>query len=348
MLAKDIVLNITPEPMGANRIKARTKHSLWATLIFITLYFSINTSVHSQASLYQPKSEVNGTLSIVGSDTMAELIQAWADNLSQHNPKLSIQLHAAGSGTAPPALTRGTANLGAMSRPMNNSEHQDFIRTYGYPATELTVALDAIAIVVNQNNPIDSLSLAQISSMFSANNQCHQAIQPIQNWSALLVGSPEHALYARSLQRFGRNAASGTYIWFRDNVLCGKDYRPTVNGLAGNGAIITAVQQALNGIGYVGIAFVTAGVKPLAITIDSAPPVTPTIDTMRSGEYPLSRQLYLYANRPPGRRFTPQVKEFLKMVYSPTGQATVTRVGLIALPEDTIAEVIETQQLNAD
>lgn len=299
----------------------------------------------TSATAHAPR--LNGTLTIVGSDTMAELMQAWLEQLHNHQPGIRVQLHASGSSTAPPALIRGTTAVGAMSRPMNDNERRDFVIAHGYPPTELPVALDAIAVVVNHGNPLNELSLPQAAAIFTANGQCRSALPGINGWDGLLGAADltGHPLHGRSIQRFGRNAASGTYQWFRENVLCGADYRAAVNSLPGNGAIVTAVEQSANGIGYAGVAFLTAGVKALALSADSTPAVVPSLDAIRAGGYPLTRRLYLYANRPPGRRFIPEVKALLELIYSPAGQATVNRVGLVALP-DAEVEVITTQYLS--
>ncbi len=316
--------------------------TIWAALIF---------HPRSIAAEFQPAEPITGSLTIVGSDTMAELIRSWSDQLMLHHPSMHIQLHAAGSGTAPPALIRGTTSVGAMSRPMSNTERQEFINAYGYPPVELTVALDAIAIVVNHNNPLEELSLLNVAGIFAATQTCQAAGTAIDSWQALFELEPEytpgrHSLTGRSIQRFGRNAASGTYSWFRQHALCGADYLATVNSLPGNGAVVTAVQQTANGIGYIGIAFLTEDVKALALVTDTGISIAPALDSIRDGEYPFTRRLFLYINRPPGRRFTTEVQELLKLIYSGTGQATVSRVGLIALSEQLTQEAIADHQLN--
>lgn len=304
---------------------------------------------------------LNGTLTIVGSDTMAELMQVWSDMLLIQYPDMRIQLHASGSGTAPPALIRGTTGIGAMSRPMTDRERQDFIHAHGYAPAELTVALDAIAIIVNHSNPLESVSMGQIAAIYGATQLCQPDIDAINDWRQLSAAqiadinpskSVVDRLDGRSIQRFGRNAASGTYQWFREQALCGADYLNSINGLPGNGAIVTAVNQTANGIGYAGVAFLTAGVKALALSRETVTgagtnaAIAPSLNNIRSGEYPLTRRLYLYANRPPGRRFIPEVQALLKLIYSDSGQASVTRVGLVALPDALIDQTINAHQLN--
>ncbi len=294
----------------------------------------------------QQPASLSGTLTIVGSDTMAELMQAWTDRLLQAQPELRVQLHATGSGTAPPALIRGTTSVGAMSRPMNDHEQREFVSTYGYAPTEFTVALDAITIIVNRSNPLESLALTELAAIFSTQSNCYpqqRAARQQGRWEAILAQDnadypAEHPLRGRSIQRFGRNAASGTYAWFRDNALCGGDYLAAVNALPGNGSVVTAVQQSANGIGYVGVAFASAGVKALALSSRNAEPVTPSLEAIRNGRYPLTRQLYVYANRPPGRRLVPEIRALLGLIYSPAGQSLVTQTGLIPLPEAVIQQ----------
>ncbi len=318
-------------------------------LFYLLVVWCVSVSCQTiPAAEYQPAEPITGSLTIIGSDTMAELLRAWSGQLAKHHPDLRIQLHAAGSGTAPPALIRGTTNVGAMSRPMTPIESQEFIAAYGYPPIELTVALDAIAIIVNRDNPLNQLSLPQVAAIFAATPACSAPVTAITNWSTLFDAhsittlDKQQPLAGRSIQKFGRNAASGTYAWFREHTLCGSDYLASVNGLSGNGAIVTAIQQTTNGIGYIGVAFLTAGVKALALASSDAAAITTSLENIGSGRYPLTRRLYLYVNRPTGRRFIPEIQELLQLIYSSNGQRTVNRVGLVGLSDELIQQAVET------
>jgi len=322
----------------------RPRLLLWLIILSANLYSPLLKALEFQAN-----ESISGSLTIVGSDTIAELIRRWSDQLSHHHPGIHVQLHAAGSGTAPPALIRGTSNVGAMSRPISANERQEFITRYGYPPLELTVALDAIAIVVNHRNPLQQLSLADVSAIFSTGSGCGLETTTISNWSPLMQQAgidQQITLAGRSIQRFGRNSASGTYAWFRQNALCNADYLATVNGLPGNGAIINAVQQAENGIGYTGIAFLTSDVKALALKDKNNTTITPSLDNIRTGQYPLTRRLYLYINRPPGRPFIPETRELLRLIYSESGQAIIHQVGLVALSDEFTQQAVIDYQLN--
>lgn len=285
-----------------------------------------------QAAAAAPQAMLAGNLSSAGSDTLANLMTFWAADFSQHYPGVNLQIQAAGSSSAPTALAAGAAQLGPMSRPMKSSEIEAFEQHYGYAPTAVPVALDALVVLVNQDNPITGLTVRQLDAIFSVTRRCG-AGKTVQRWQELGLNG---VWQQRSLLRYGRNSASGTYGFFKQQALCGGDFLPQVNELPGSASVVQAVAASANAIGYASIGFRASGVRvlPLAAS-DKDDYVLPTADTIRSGRYPYTRYLYIYVNKMPGKPLEPLTAAFLDRVLSASGQALVSQDGYLPLPEIT-------------
>jgi phosphate transport system substrate-binding protein len=281
---------------------------------------------------YQRVSGVSGNLSSVGSDTLANLMTLWTEAFKKEYPNVNIQVQAAGSSTAPPALTEGTANFGPMSRLMKDNEVQAFEKKYGYKPTSIRVAIDTLAVYVNKDNPIQKLSIPQVDAIFSATRRCG-APEEVKKWGELgLTGSWAD----RPIQLYGRNSVSGTYGYFKEVALCGGDFRNNVNEQPGSASVVQSVTSSLNGIGYSGIGYVTSGVRPIPLAkTDTGAAVTPTRENALNGSYPLARYLYIYVNKKPGTALPPLEREFLKLVLSLQGQEIVLKDGYDPVTADT-------------
>ncbi|MDT8428451.1 MAG: phosphate ABC transporter substrate-binding protein PstS family protein [Pseudomonadales bacterium] len=285
---------------------------------------------------YTRASGVSGNLSSVGSDTLNNLMTLWAEEFNKLYPNVNVQIQGAGSSTAPPALTEGTATLAPMSRNMRQSEIQAFEARFGYAPTELPVAVDMLAVYVNKDNPLSSLSLTQVDAIFSATRRCG-GLEDITRWGQLgLTGSWDN----RDFALYSRNAVSGTYGFFKDNAMCGGDFKASINEQPGSSSVVQGVTESINGIGYSGIGYRTSGVKVLPLSIDDNSPVfEPTPENAESGDYPLARFLYIYINKHPNRELDPLTREFIKMVYSRLGQEVVNRDGFVPLREPVAARL---------
>ncbi|RWR00628.1 phosphate ABC transporter substrate-binding protein [[Pantoea] beijingensis] len=269
-----------------------------------------------------------GNLSGVGSDTLGNLMALWGESFNRQYPGVNVQIQAAGSSTAPTALAAGAAQLGAMSRPMQLGERQLFEQRYGYPPLAIPVAMDALVVVVNQDNPLVALNAQQLDAIFSLTRQCGATTSP-KNWGD--VGLRQPGWQQRSIQRFGRNSASGTWGFFKQQALCQGDFRNDVSEYPGSAAVVQAVVGSLNGIGYTSIGFHISGVKTVPLARDGGEAILPTADNIRSGKYPYARPLYIYINKAPGKPLEPLTAAFLKQVLSPTGQGLVGRAGYLPL-----------------
>ena len=278
---------------------------------------------------YEPVSGISGNLSSIGSDTLNNLMTLWAEEFQNFYPNVNIQIQGAGSSTAPPALTEGTANFGPMSRPMRSSEIQSFEDKHGYPPTQVGTAIDVLAVYVNKDNPVECLTMEQVDSIFSVGRRCGGA-NDITRWGQVGL---EGDWANRDFSLYSRNAVSGTYGYFKDNALCGGDYKPSINEQPGSASVVQGVTESLNGIGYSGIGYETSGVKAIELThVGDDQCIAPMPENGADGRYPLARLLLVYVNKNPNRELSPLEREFFRMVLSRQGQQVVLRDGYIPLP----------------
>lgn len=296
---------------------------------------SAEQAVDSALPDYVTASGVSGNISSVGSDTLANLMTLWTEEFKRRYPNVNIQVQAAGSSTAPPALTEGTSNLGPMSRKMKDKEIEAFETKHGYKPTAIPVAIDALAVYVHKDNPISGLSIPQVDAIFSATRKCGYG-SDITTWGEVGL-SGEWA--SRPLQLYGRNSVSGTYGYFKKKALCKGDYKDSVNEQPGSASVVQGITKSINGIGYSGIGYRTSGVRavPLAKK-DGGEFIEATPDAAVSGKFPLARFLYVYVNKHPNKPLPPLEREFLRMVLSKTGQQVVVKDGYIPLPAKATAK----------
>ncbi len=304
---------------------------LSAILIALSISMPVLADDKIEAGIpdYVKASGVSGNISSVGSDTLANLMTFWAEEFKRLYPNVNVQIQAAGSSTAPPALSEGTSNFGPMSRKMKDKEVAAFEGKFGYKPTPIAVAIDALAVYVNKDNPIEGLSIPQVDAIFSATRKCGFA-NDITTWGQLgLTGEWAN----RPVQIYGRNSVSGTYGYFKKHALCKGDYKDSVNEQPGSASVVQGVTKSINGIGYSGIGYKTSGVKAVALTKkEGGSFVEATPLNASNGSYPLGRFLYVYVNKQPNKALPPLETEFMKMVLSKTGQLVVVKDGYIPLP----------------
>ncbi|MDD9196184.1 phosphate ABC transporter substrate-binding protein PstS family protein [Aliivibrio sp. S3MY1] len=309
---------------------------LW--LGFISNAFSYD----GKLAPYERVAGISGNLSSIGSDTLANMMTLWAEDFQRIYPNVNIQIQASGSSTAPPALIESTAQFGPMSRRMRQSEKAAFERQFGYPPTEIRVAIDALGIFVHQDNPIKGLNFRQLDAIFSATLRCG-SVSPINRWQDLGVNS---SWSKHRIQLFGRNSVSGTYGYFKKNALCNGDFKVNVNEQPGSASVVQGVSASLNGIGYSGVGYQMSGVKLLPITREGTDYIEPSTDTIISGQYPLARFLYIYINKPPTAKLQPLETEFIRYMLSLEGQKRVEQDGYIALSERFVLQELSKLELH--
>lgn len=293
---------------------------------------------------YKPVAGVSGTLKSIGSDSMNNLMAFWQEGFRKHYPGVRIEAEGKGSSTAPPALIAGTAQLGPMSRDMKDAEIASFKRKFGYEPTQLRTAVDALAIFVNKDNPVESLTLPEIDAIFSRTRRLGHS--SIDTWNQAGVEGPLSRL---PISVYGRNAASGTYGFFKEAALGDGDFRPSVKEQPGSSAVVSGVAGDDAGIGYSGIGYRTPDVKAIAIakTSDSTP-FEPTEENVYKQKYPLFRFLTVYINAKPGAQLDPLRREFVKYVFSKQGQEAVVKDGYFPIPAALAAKELEKVGIKID
>lgn len=287
---------------------------------------------------YQPAQGVSGNIKSVGSDTLNNLMTLWAEGFKKIYPNVQIEIEGKGSSTAPPALIAGTANFGPMSRQMKEAEEDAFVSKFGYKPIALPTSIDMLAVYVNKDNPMTGMTLPQVDAIFSKGRKLGHRNE-ITNWGQLgLTGSWANL----PISLYGRNAASGTYGYFKKHALGKGDYKDSVKEQPGSSAVVQGVATEKGGIGYSGIGYKTADVIaiPLAPDADSDP-VPPTPDNAYTGEYPLARFLYVYVNHKPGSQMEPLRREFIKYIFSKQGQSDVVKDGYIPITAAVAQEALE-------
>jgi len=318
------------------------KKVLLGAIAALTMSTAIHAEVDANLPDYQKVSGVSGNLSSVGSDTLANLMTLWAEDFKRNYPNVNIQIQAAGSSTAPPALTEGTSNFGPMSRKMKDKELGAFEARYGYKPTAVPVAIDALAVFVHKDNPIEGLSIPQLDAIFSSTRKCG-APSDAKVWGDLGLAGP---WTRRDIQLFGRNSVSGTYGYYKSKALCKGDYKNTVNEQPGSASVVQSVSTSINGIGYSGIGYRTSSVRLLPLSKkDGQPFVEANAENSISGDYPLARYLYMYVNKAPNKPLTPLEAEFIKQVLSKQGQEVVMKDGYIPLPAKVAERVLKSLDL---
>src|SRR5258705_3492566 len=304
-------------------------------------------TAHGQVQLdpsltpYKTVSGVSGNLSSVGSDTLNNLMTHWAESFGRFYPNARVQIEGKGSSTAPPALIAGTAQLGPMSREMTGTEIDQFEKKYGYKPTPIRTSVDALAVFVNKDNPIKCLTLTQVDAVFSKSRR-QGGKEDIKTWGQLGL-SGEWANKPISL--YGRNSASGTYGFFKEHTLKNGDYKDEVKEQPGSASVVQGVTVDRYGIGYSGIGYATAGVRAVPLAgKDGGKCIEATADNAYAGAYPLSRFLFVYFNRAPGKPLDPLTREFVKLVVSKEGQEVVIKDGYFPIPASIAKEELNKVQ----
>lgn len=317
--------------------------SLGAAFCFLVPALAVaQVAVDPKLPSYKSVAGVSGQLKSVGSDTMNPLMLLWTEKFKEYYKGVRSEVEGQGSSKAMPALIEGSASFGPMSRDAKSNEIGDFEKKYGYKPTLLPTAIDLLAVVVHRDNPLDEISMAQLDAIFSSTRK--SGGEAIDNWGQLgLTGDFESA----PITIFGRNAASGTYGFFKEKVLGNGDYRNTVNEQPGSTAVIQSVGENRFAIGFSGVGFKTSSVKILALASKKGEPAfEASSDNAYNGKYPLARYLYIAVNHKPGTTMDPLRREFIRFVFSKEGQELVAKEGSLPIDSKTAAKVLKMVGIN--
>jgi phosphate transport system substrate-binding protein len=250
-------------------------------------------------SVTRPGAAAN--ITVKGSDTMVILGQRWAEEFMKANQDVTIQVTGGGSGTGIAALINGTTEIATASRPMKDAERQQVRARAGADPTEIAVAKDGVAFYVHPSNGVTSLTVDQLKQIY---------LGDIENWKE--VGGKDARIVV-----YSRENNSGTYVFVKEHLLGGEDFTPRAQTLPGTAAAVNAIGKEPNAIGYGGGAY-AKGVKELKVN-----GVEPSMDNVKKGKYPLSRDLFFYTRGKPQA----DARAFIDFALSAAGQEIVTKVG---------------------
>lgn len=292
-----------------------------ASLLAATNTFALDLDPALPA--YQTVSGIAGNLKAVGSDTLNNLMAYWAEGFKARYPNVKIAVEGKGSSTAAPALIESTAQFGPMSREMKPTEIDAFERKFGYKPSMIRVAVDALAVFVHKDNPVACLTLKQLDAMFSSTRK-GGAPGPITRWGQVgLTGKWKDM----PISLYGRNAASGTYGFFKAVALFGGDFKNSVKEQPGSSSVVQGEASGKNAIGYSGVGYRTADVRAVPLAAEPGKCYPATAEAAYAGDYPLARFLFIYVNKNPSRPLDPLISEFVKFVLSKEGQLAVIKEG---------------------
>ncbi len=269
-----------------------------------------------------------GRIVLTGSVTLSNLATFWAQSFNSANPNISITVADPGSAVGIDALLNGTANAVLISTPLNQTQQAKFIQRYGYLPTLIPVAMDGVAVYVNNNNPLKRISLQQLDAIYSSNRRCG-AEYALQNWKALGIDGPTAKTRITPL---GLGVDSGAYYLFKQRALCGGDFRPEFQALAGPAAVEAALSANPTAIGFSSSAMHSANIRAVPVARkNDGPAIFPTISTIQKKQYPLARQLVIAINIPRGKQAEPALHTFINYARSALGQTVAARAGYAPL-----------------
>ncbi len=278
-------------------------------------------------------------LRVAGSDSMAPLLRELAAAFAETNPEFRLEMTAPGSSTGPPRLLRGEAQLASMTRPMSDLELSAFQAKYGRPPSAVAIAVDAVAIFVSAENPLEQLSLEQLDAIFSQQRRCGAA-QPIRIWGELGLDEPWSS---RAIGIYATPHTSGTRSYFEQTALCGGRIRDAAREQPGARSVVHAIRESIYGIGYGTSAALANGVKALRVNSGAGPSyAVSSSEDVLAGRYPLSRSLWLYSRPRDGSQPAAASDAFLRFVLSDAGQQLVESQGFRRLEPERAREQLAT------
>ncbi len=326
-------------------MKLFSLNNQWFTVLVLTLVFAnaalAGVSVDPNLTVYVKSTEVSGNIKSIGSDTMNNMMALWAEGFRGFHSEVKVEVEGKGSSTAPPALIAGTSNFGPMSRKMKSKEIDAFEKKFGYRPVQLRTSIDMLAVYVHKDNPIAGLTLQQVDAIFSKTRKGSYG-KEILTWGDLgLTGEWKD----QPISLYGRNSASGTYGYFKKHALFKGDYKDSVKEQPGSSSVVQGVASDKYGIGYSGIGYRTSDVRavPLSNDTGSDPKFMAAVaENAYSGDYPLARFLYLTVNYKPGTQLDALRGEFIRYVFSRSGQEGVIKDGYLPVPATVCTEELNT------
>ncbi|WP_024297732.1 PstS family phosphate ABC transporter substrate-binding protein [Methylomicrobium lacus] len=302
------------------------KPAKYLIMFFSFLSFAIMANA---VETNQPPVPVEGRLAVTGSVVLSNLMTYWTQAFSERNPLVTVTIADPGGTAGIEALINGIADIALTRTPISSKQKEAFEARFGYAPHVIPLIMDAVAVYVNDDNPLTSITLQDLDSVYSSTYRCGKS-QPIQTWGALGV---KGAMAQQPIGVYGLTVATGTNSLFRETALCGGDFIKDFQALAGPAAVVNALISDDTGIGFSSSSMTSSGIHMLAIAPHKdALAIAPTPDAIRSGQYPISRTLGIAINQPRNQPLSPVLQAFIKFVLSPEGQSIATKAGYVSLP----------------
>lgn len=306
---------------------------------------------------------VSGRLTIGGSDTVQSVLVRVAHEFRRWHPNVRIAIEGArprpdqsplsvlepllggqsnsrrGDGPTSGHFGSNEVEILALSRSLTRDEIRGFVERFGYPLTAIPIAQDAVAVYVHRDNPIEGLTLEQVDAIFGSARK-RGAPEDITAWGQVgLSGDWAEA----GIRQYGRDRRStGTRTFFQEHVLVGGEFKDRIGEEPGSASVVLSVARDRFGIGYSGIGFQTTTVRAVPLAEKAGRVfIAPSSEAVLNGIYPLSRQLYLYVNKPPGQPLPPIVEELLEFLNSQEGQKAVVSAGVFPLRPGQVARNLQ-------
>jgi phosphate transport system substrate-binding protein len=311
----------TPSPLGPPFFLARALELAFA--IILALGVGTGCKKKSEANSESGGAAAKQSIQNIGSDTMVNLAQAWAEEYAKVVPNVSVEVSGGGSGVGIAALISKTADIANSSRHLEPEEEEKAKKSAGHAPTQFTVGFDGLAIYVHKSNPLEQISMEELSEIYREGGK-------INKWSELGVTSIPGAK-SDDLIRVSRQNNSGTYHYFRETVVGKKnDFKAGSLDMNGSKDVVEQVSKTPGAIGYSGLGYATPGVKIVRVSMKKAEAgVLPSIATVHDKTYPISRPMFMYTpGEPPAH-----VKAYIDWVLSDQGQKIVEHTGYVPLPK---------------
>jgi phosphate transport system substrate-binding protein len=309
----------------------------------LAVWGQLKPEIDAKLPFYQPLAQVKGRLHISGSESMKPLLVAWTDELKRRQTGITISVTGEGSQTGLTDLLEHRTEIASMSRRMTSSEIGEFVKEYGHEPAEVPLAIDALAVFVQRDNPVTGLSLDELDSVFCVERR-RGLDYPVNSWG--LLGLTDEWFDA-PIRPYGRNGKSGTSYFFREAVCKGGTFVPQMVGGHGPASVVMDVAKDPQGIGFSGIGYQTSMVKAVPIaTVRGGRYVEASFQTVLDGSYPLRRNIYLYIARAPKSEPDPAVRELIRFILSAQGQQISVDHGYFPLPLTDITRVLSKWSVN--
>lgn len=285
---------------------------------------SMQSSVDPTLQPYERKTDLKGKLTLVGSNTMSQVAAIWGDSFRRMYPEVQIELQVNGAAGAVDAVIDGSASFGLLSRGITEDEVRSFHAKFGYVPTVLTPVLEPQGIFVHKDNPLKSISLSQLDAVFSTTLKRGEP-RIAKTWGDVGLTGEWASV---PIVPHGRQAQTGSQVFFQSAILGGGEFRPEMIAHKDNSELVEAVARDSRGIGFTGATFANSDVKLVPISWRTGEPGVDIHDSA----YPLVRRLQLVVNNNPNGRMNPLQMEFIKYVFSRSGQQDVVIGGFLPVP----------------